>query len=361
MRSAICNEWATRDFEPCVALMESWQPVIPRPIFETLIDQLIFPRLQREVDSWNPRADTVPIHVWIHPWLPLLGARIAELCTPIRHKLAVVLQDWLPSDPSALIILSPWRDVFDSGTWDALLLRTILPKLAISLNQFVINPRQQFMDPFHWVLAWHKLLPDHAIIALFEKEFFPKFFQVLYTWLNAPQANYEEITRWYLGWKALFPPDLLANEVMRVQFVRALEIMNQKVSGAAQSGQYVQPGVKENISYLRVVEQRDNPVQRAQASVTNIQSASRAPTRASDDIDFTFKEVVEKYAEENEIIFLPKPGALQEGKQVYAFGSRSIYLDKRMVYLMNQGMWKPVSLTELVKLVKADTAKRRTV
>jgi len=25
------------------------------------------------VDAWNPLTDTVPVHAWIHPWLPLMG------------------------------------------------------------------------------------------------------------------------------------------------------------------------------------------------------------------------------------------------------------------------------------------------
>ncbi|CAN0343849.1 unnamed protein product [Ectocarpus sp. 13 AM-2016] len=39
--------------------------------------QAILPKLTRGVTEWNPRTDTVAIHTWIHPWLPLLGSRLA--------------------------------------------------------------------------------------------------------------------------------------------------------------------------------------------------------------------------------------------------------------------------------------------
>ncbi|XP_029617785.1 tuftelin-interacting protein 11-like [Salmo trutta] len=63
-------------------------------------------RLQRDrallqVDSWNPLTDTMPIHSWLHPWLPLLQSRLEPLYPPIRSKLANALQRWHPSDGSA--------------------------------------------------------------------------------------------------------------------------------------------------------------------------------------------------------------------------------------------------------------------
>ena len=41
---------------------------------QNILDQLILPRIQKEVDSWNPLTDLIPIHAWIHPWLPRLGS-----------------------------------------------------------------------------------------------------------------------------------------------------------------------------------------------------------------------------------------------------------------------------------------------
>lgn len=83
-----------------------------------------------EVESWNPLTDTVPIHSWIHPWLPLMQARLEPLYSPIRNKLANALQKWHPSDSSAKLILQPWKDVFTPGSWEAFMVKNIVPKLG---------------------------------------------------------------------------------------------------------------------------------------------------------------------------------------------------------------------------------------
>lgn len=47
-------------------------PLLPNWILENILDMLVLPKLTLEVEEWNPLTDTVPIHTWIHPWLPLL-------------------------------------------------------------------------------------------------------------------------------------------------------------------------------------------------------------------------------------------------------------------------------------------------
>lgn len=83
-----------------------------------------------QVESWNPLTDTVPIHSWVHPWLPLMQARLEPLYSPIRSKLASALQKWHPSDSSAKLILQPWKDVFTPGSWEAFMVKNIVPKLG---------------------------------------------------------------------------------------------------------------------------------------------------------------------------------------------------------------------------------------
>lgn len=82
------------------------------------------------MDNWNPLTDTVPIHSWIHPWLPLMQARLEPLYSPVRSKLSSALQKWHPSDASAKLILQPWKEVLTPGSWEAFMLRNIVPKLG---------------------------------------------------------------------------------------------------------------------------------------------------------------------------------------------------------------------------------------
>lgn len=130
------------------------------------------------MDNWNPLTDTVPIHSWIHPWLPLMQARLEPLYSPVRSKLSSALQKWHPSDASAKLILQPWKEVLTPGSWEAFMLRNIVPKLGMCLGELVINPHQQHMDAFYWVMDWEGMISVSSLVGLLEKHFFPKWLQV---------------------------------------------------------------------------------------------------------------------------------------------------------------------------------------
>lgn len=54
---------------------------------------------------------------------------------------------------------------------------------------------------------------------------------MLCSWLsNSP--NYEEITKWYLGWKSMFSDQVLAHPSIKDKFNEALDIMNRAVSSS---------------------------------------------------------------------------------------------------------------------------------
>ena len=119
----------------------------------------------------------------------------------------------------------------------------------VALQELVINPQAQQLEPFCWVMAWGKAIPIHHMVALLEASFFMKWHQVLYNWLCST-PNFEEVTDWYLGWKKLLTSNLLANERVRWHLQSALDMMNQAVEGMP----VVQPGARANVSYLRVTE-----------------------------------------------------------------------------------------------------------
>jgi tuftelin-interacting protein 11 len=75
----------------------------------------------------------------------LSGERLEPLYPPIRQKLGTALVNWHPSDPSAKLILQPWLNVFKKGHVEAFVLKHVLPKLHLSMQEFVINPHQQHL------------------------------------------------------------------------------------------------------------------------------------------------------------------------------------------------------------------------
>ncbi|KAG7244006.1 hypothetical protein INR49_006167 [Caranx melampygus] len=315
MRSCV-SSWQPRIVGPMVDCVDVWAPLIPMWIMDHLLEQLILPRLQREVDNWNPLTDTVPIHSWIHPWLPLLQSRLEPLYPPIRSKLSNALQRWHPSDTSARLILQPWKDVFT-------------PEL-------VINPHQQQMEPFHWVMDWEGMLSPSSLVSLLDKNFFTKWLQVLCSWLsNSP--NYEEITKWYLGWKSMFSDVLLSQPLIKEKFNEALDIMNRAVSTGM--GGYMQPGARENIAYLTQTERRKDFQYEAMQERRDAESVAHRGISAG--VPTNFKDLIQTKAEENNIVFMPLVAKRHEGKQLYTFGRIVIYIDRGVVFVQGEKTWVP--------------------
>ena len=103
------------------------------------------------------------------------------------------------------LTVSALLQVFDAKDWEALMVRSILPKLAWALSDaLVINPSDQDLAAWHWVTAWAPYMPMHLMVNLLEVHFFPKWHDVLRAWVSH-SPNYMEVEQWYLNWK-VSPP-----------------------------------------------------------------------------------------------------------------------------------------------------------
>lgn len=49
---------------------------------------------------------------------------------------------------------------------------------GMCLGELVINPHQQHMDAFYWVMDWEGMISVSSLVGLLEKHFFPKWLQV---------------------------------------------------------------------------------------------------------------------------------------------------------------------------------------
>lgn len=141
---ACVGDWSPKQHQPMAALLDCWASLLPSWILDSVLEQLILPRLTDAVSDWDPLTDTVPIHAWILPWNIILGNKMELSTYPmIRKKLGNALQNWLPSDRSARAMLTPWNGAFNCKAMELLLSQCIVPKLQMVLDELIINPLHQ--------------------------------------------------------------------------------------------------------------------------------------------------------------------------------------------------------------------------
>nr|VZI23581.1 unnamed protein product [Spirometra erinaceieuropaei] len=346
LRRAISTDWDPHDAEGVLAVLEAWQSILPESLLQTqILDGLILPRLQAAVDAWDPLTDTIPIHSWLHPWLPWFGGsgRLTPVHEVVRHKLAACLTNWHPSDASANAVLLPWRNVFSLTDMAIFLNRHIVPKLALVLQTFQINPSDQKMDPWNWVMRWVDLL-DHAVLVdLLERFFFPRWLNVLSGWLTqavdarnrrAPNVGqlFQEIGAWYSGWKGQLPAELADYPSIKDALTKALGMMQRAMRGVAPQ--------ESPATFVPPV-----------AGTSHVSSTySLPPGLRPVATPSSLKEQVENAASQRGLLYHPVPNRFYEDKQVYRLESLMIYFDRNVAFCYNSydSGWHPISFAELM-------------
>lgn len=329
------NSWNVKDSQPMITLLSIWKPLLPSWILDNILQQLVMPRLQNTTDEWNPLTDTIPVHTWTHPWIPLLSKRLKVNVYPvIRQKLATALAGWHPSDSSARLLLMPWASVFTQAEMDTFIMNNILPKLSLVLQEMPINPSHQNLEPWNWVMDWCNLVSPRLMADLLGKSFFPRWLQVLTMWLNmAP--NYDQVTKWYSGWKSLVPAILREEAPVKDHFRTALDIMSRAVGGP------VVPPPPPPIHPPPAPTISDSP---------RFQGMAEAVRTAAQMVD-GFKDLVQKRCEENGTIFHPIANRFREAKQIYRCGNVQMYIDRHVIFCLDSktNMWSPVSVQTLLE------------
>ncbi|VDO20771.1 unnamed protein product [Heligmosomoides polygyrus] len=202
--------WDPRDhMEPMLRIIEMWLPVLPGWMKENILEQVIVPRIDDRVASWDPLTDSVPIHSWLVPWLAVLGDRLQPVMAPIRQKLAKALRLWNPTDHSAMAILKPWCGVWTAATMSAFLAQNVVPKLEKCLDTMNLNPREnKKCEEWYACMSWIGMISADTIASIVTKYFFPRWYSALCQWLDSPRAILDEVKMWYREWDTRIPPQI---------------------------------------------------------------------------------------------------------------------------------------------------------
>ena len=326
VRSCVNNDWDPREPHSAVELYEAWSTFLPPFIRDNFLDQLILPKVSKAVAEWNPRRDSTSLRTLVFPWLPHVGLRLEDLLGDARRKLKSLLRSWVVTD-AVPADLSAWREVFDPGDWDAMLLKYVVPKLSATLrDEFRVNPRQQIMLPLERVLLWAPLLRVSIFSQLLETEFFPKWLDILHIWLIQPRPNFSEIADWHEFWnRRVFSETVRNMPAVQKGFTRGLDMMNQAID--------LGPDAPSKLP---------RPDYRLTSFEPPLGSA-KPPVKMSARVqEITFRAIVEDYASTHNLLFIPS-GRVHEQSRMPLFRV-SLTADGKggiLVYILDDAVWAP--------------------
>ncbi|KJH43692.1 g-patch domain protein [Dictyocaulus viviparus] len=333
-------DWDPRDqMEPMLRIIEIWLPVLPSWMKENILEQVIVPRIDDRVSSWDPLTDNVPIHSWLVPWLAVLGDRLQPVLAPIRQKLAKALRMWNPTDHSAMAILKPWRGVWAPATMSAFLAQNVVPKLEKCLDTMNLNPREnKKYEEWYACMSWIGMISADVITSVVTKYFFPRDFINLSRFLTRLSTVIQEVSEMDLPSTViivsaviLFKHPLYSENLRRGMVALMESSQGLRVYSAPSQGTLTQPAPP------------PPPLTAAMRVNTAIPMTSS---------HMSLKEMLERMAAQHDLTHIPQRDRLKDGRQVYWFGTQSIYLDRNIVYLMDTQSfsWRPVGMEELLQL-----------
>jgi tuftelin-interacting protein 11 len=243
-------------------------------------------------------------------------------------------------------MLRPWQQVFDPGNWEPLV-EKILLRLERSLSDLAVRPDCQELGPIQDLLAWSGVAPAAALARVLDTGFFPQWHKALRDWLRSSACDFQEVLQWYQGWKALLEP-LRDQGILQKHMAGGLEAMKHFMAKGAGAVSEELPSPAGAAEESKV----PPPLHRTTSS-----GADMSAQPVVEEVSLSLSDYLAQVAGEEGLLFRPKK-AFHNGKQVYQFGSASLYVGKSLVYVapksgaQDADEWRPVSMDELLRLGK---------
>lgn len=354
VRSAINNEWDPYEASAAVTLYQAWQPLLPSFILDNLTQQLILPKLNSAVVEWDAKK---PLHRMLFPWMSLLGQQMDDVVSEAKRRVRSSLKSWKVQTGVPEHLLA-WKEakVFSSKEWNSMLLDHVVPKLSSYLEaQLVINPQAQAIKSLEVLLSWKRLLASKILSKVLQAKFVTRWLHTLHSWLIEPQANLEEVAKWYEYWKAWFTKqDVMHLSSLQEAFQVALKLMSRAMEMGQDRRRLPLPDLKQTHAAANL------PMKAATIGNVDV----RAPLASTqEDTASTFRQIVEESMMEADLIMQSlNRKEMRSGMPLYRVsrhldgkGGVTLYLEEDVIFVEKRGenattTYEPVSLRDLVKL-----------
>ncbi|KAH7068649.1 GC-rich sequence DNA-binding factor-like protein-domain-containing protein [Paraphoma chrysanthemicola] len=348
--SSAVTQWDIKDPHPMVHLLETWTPVLPPFVARRVLSQ-VTRKLSTSVHEWNPRKFKKSPHTWIVEWLPYLppadlDPKGSGLVAEIKRKLRHALQS-IDLSRGPLAGMESWRKVFGRAEFDHLLTSHLVPRFAAYLrDNLEVNPAEQDLAPLEAVFAWKGLVSDQVIGELLRAQFFPKFLDIIHQWLSSEEVVFEEVQKWIEWWR----DEILGTNINALPSVascwdEAYTLINQAL----------------DLGDARLTSLPNPRVESARASPEPPQfskSINKEPPRPAAQVEEpTFKDVVEEFCAEENLLLIPLREAHDKtGLPLFRVtasatgrGGAVAYLKGDILWVQDKkdkSAWEPVGLDE---------------
>jgi tuftelin-interacting protein 11 len=365
---------------------------------EDIIHDAVYPKLSRALSQWTPQLSEDSrnksqlvdrLDHWILPWVAHLDHRaiLPSLMSDCKRKLRsaiTYLQRKLNDDAdflrACIETLKPWKRAFPAEAFHNLVSQTITPRLARYLSKLRIrrDPKNQDWSGLQLTFEMHALglLSNVEYVSVLEGELVTNWACSMQEWLFE-SSNVTDAVENYREWKGriMVNPDPTGRVLVSVPITHSLQYLHTDahicgifysvlcmIRAAGTSEKNALDDLRPPQTNFRVVMARRVKEQQRQAQDDLLRAESRGGSEVETQIRLqrrnahtpSFRDVVEEFAKERDVLFQPRMGAksTKDGKQVFLFGGVPIYIDLDVVFAMKDSEWRPVSLDQLATMVE---------
>jgi len=346
---------------------------------------VIYPRLCRALSDWKPTKKDVrtSLQAWILPWLPHLDYRsmLTDMFPDMKRKIRASLThiSRLEADKDFFRIarenLKPWVRIINKTSLEKITSECITPRLGRYLAKMTFSTHSTEQKWGHLDILFsyfnEGMISQRELLSLVEGEILIPLANEFHKWCSRGQITSYDAAQLYCAWKArLISPssfdassnqesywNYLQNDTMicRIFYGYLLLIKAMEGPGDAHFDD-LKPTSKHSVNY-RIVQVRRAKEDRLREEEEEMRGKADSVDKS---MNFhvsvhgkggaTFREVVEDFANHQGIPFHPKLGtnARKDGKTIFMFGHKQVYIDSNVVFTNEGDQWVPSSLSELI-------------
>ncbi len=348
LREARTLSWTATESNAFAEALSAVSDILHPTLLCVFSEEILIPKLETELRRGKANA-LMPPHVWIHPWLPVVGSKALESLFPLlRPRFVRVLSKWDPSSNEANGAqneIRAWLDVLPRRKIHATVERSVASK--ISRHLAAIDRKQRAQIVTRIISQWVDLVPPRALVqmvlsALWEDIEFVK--DALFG-ENISGGEVVQCTRTYNAWRNALAPVLKYARHVLAAFLFVLAVHARTRDKQVARAQIRLANVRE-LAGNRYKRERIGEIRKREDHVGD--TAQRE----------TIQDAVSALASLQGLALLPD-GRDRDGRAIFRLGGVRVVIDgvQQLVLLLKGSQPpQPVALDRLIELATIKSA-----